>query len=84
MNGLGEIGKWLMIAGTVILLLGGVLWLLSKASFLGHLPGDIRIERPGFTCLIPLASSILISLSLTILLNVVIQIVRFFIRRGSP
>ena len=84
MNGLEMIGKWLMVIGAVILLLGGVVWLLSKVSFLGHLPGDIRIERPGLTCLIPLASSILLSLALTVLLNVVIQIVRFFTRQGPP
>jgi hypothetical protein len=84
MSGLEVIGKWLVIIGTAILLLGGLLWLLSKIPFLGHLPGDIRIERPGLTCLIPLASSILLSLALTVLLNVVIQIVRFFTRQGPP
>ncbi|MCP4541494.1 MAG: DUF2905 domain-containing protein [Chloroflexi bacterium] len=84
MSGLGGIGKWLMAAGVVILLLGGALWLLSKIPSLGRLPGDIRIERSGFTCLIPLVSSIFLSLSLTILLNVILQIARFFTRRGPP
>lgn len=68
------IGKWLMIIGAVMLLLGGLLWLLSKIPFLGHLPGDIRIERPGFTCLIPLVSSILLSIVLTILLNIIVRL----------
>ena len=76
MNGLEMIGKWLVVIGAAMLLLGGLLWLLSRVPFLGHLPGDIRIERPGFTCLIPLVSSILLSILLTILVNVVIQIVR--------
>jgi len=76
------IGKWLMVIGAAMLLLGGLLWLLSRIPFLGHLPGDVRIERPGFTCLIPLASSILLSILLTILLNIVIQIVRLLIHRG--
>ncbi len=82
MNGLETIGKFLVVAGGVLVLLGGLLWLLSKVPFLGHLPGDIRIERPGFTCLIPLASSIILSIVLTILLNIVIQIVRLLIHRG--
>jgi hypothetical protein len=82
-NGLEMTGKSLVIIGGVLVLLGGLLWLASKVSFLGHLPGDIRIERPGFTCLIPLGSSILISVALTVLLNVVIQIVRLLIRRGQ-
>ncbi len=81
MNGLGTTGKLLAVIGGVLILLGGLLWLVSKVSFLGRLPGDIRIERPGFTCLIPLGSSILISVALTVLLNVVIQIVRLLIRR---
>jgi hypothetical protein len=82
MSGFDTIGKLLVVIGGVLVLLGGLLWLGSKLPFLGHLPGDIRIERPGFTCLIPLASSIILSILLTILLNVVIQVVRFLIHRG--
>jgi hypothetical protein len=74
MNGLEAMGKWLMIVGGALLLLGGLVWLLSKLPFLGRLPGDIRIEKPGFTCLIPLASSIIISILLTILLNVIVRL----------
>jgi len=73
MNELGTIGKFLMIAGLSLVVLGSLVWLLSKVHFLGRLPGDIRIERPGFTCLIPLASSIILSILLTILLNVVVR-----------
>ena len=40
---------------------------------LGRLPGDIRIEREGFSCFVPIATSILISLLLTLLLNLVIR-----------
>jgi len=83
MSGLEMVGKWLIAAGAALLLLGGLLWLLSKLPILGHLPGDIRIERPGFTCLIPIASSILLSILGTVLLNLVIQIVRFLMRRGQ-
>jgi len=69
------IGKFLVIAGGGLLLLGGLLWLLSKVPFLGRLPGDIRIERPGFTCLIPVVSSIIISVLLTVLLNLAARII---------
>jgi hypothetical protein len=74
MNGLGMTGKLLMIAGVALTLLGGVLWLFSKVDFFGRLPGDIRIERPGFTCLIPLASSVILSILLTILLNIIVRL----------
>lgn len=83
MSGLEMVGKWLIAAGAALLLLGGLLWLLSKLPVLGHLPGDIRIERQGFTCLIPIASLILLSILGTVLLNLVIQIVRFLMRRGQ-
>ncbi len=76
MNGLGTMGKSLVVMGGALILLGGLLWLFSKVDFLGHLPGDIRIERPGFTCLIPLASSIILSIVLTIVLNIVVRIIK--------
>jgi hypothetical protein len=82
MSGFETMGKLMIVLGAALLLLGGLLWLLSKVPFLGHLPGDIRIERPGFTCLIPLVSSIILSILLTILLNIVVQIVRLLIHRG--
>ena len=75
MKELEMVGKLLLIVGGVLILVGGLVWLLSKAPFLGHLPGDIRIEKPGFTCLIPIVSSILLSIILTIVLNVVIRII---------
>lgn len=74
MTGLEPVGKLLMVVGGVLVLLGGLVWLLAKVTFLGRLPGDIRIERPGFTCLIPLASSIILSLLLTILLNIIVRL----------
>jgi hypothetical protein len=75
MDGFEQIGKTLVIIGIALAALGGLVWLLSKVPFLGRLPGDIRIERPGITCLIPLASSIVISILLTILLNVIVRII---------
>jgi hypothetical protein len=75
MGGLETIGKALVVIGAGLVLLGGLLWLLSRMPFLGHLPGDIRIERPGLTCLVPLASSIILSILLTILLNIIVRII---------
>ena len=75
MNSLETMGKLLLIIGGAMIVLGGLLWLASKVSFLGHLPGDIRIEKPGFTCMVPLASSILISILLTVLLNIIVRLI---------
>ena len=71
MNSLEHSGKLVMILGGSLLLAGGLMWAFSKTQFLGRLPLDIRIERPGFTCFIPLASSILLSIVLTIILNII-------------
>jgi len=74
MNGMESMGKWLVIAGGTLALVGALIWLFSKVEFLGNLPGDIRIERPGFSCMIPLASSILLSIVLTVILNIVVRL----------
>jgi hypothetical protein len=72
---LTALGKWIAILGLVLLVGGGLLWLLGKAGLpLGHLPGDIRIEREGFSCYAPIATMLLLSLLLTILVNVVIRL----------
>jgi hypothetical protein len=74
MNELQTAGKWMVIAGGVLVLTGGFLWVLARAGFLGRLPGDVRIERPGLSCVIPLASSIVLSILLTIVLNVIVRL----------
>lgn len=66
--------RWFIIAGLVLLGIGALLWLVGRTGLpLGRLPGDIRIESGGFTCFIPLASSILISLLLTLVLNLILR-----------
>ena len=63
-------GKLLIIAGAVLLLAGLLLtWAPGVLGWFGRLPGDIRIERPSGSVFIPVTSSILISLVLTLLLN---------------
>ena len=69
------LGRWLIIIGVVIAILGGIVWLLSKIPGVNNFPGTIRIEGAGFTCLIPILASIVISVVLTVLLNLLI---RFF------
>ena len=66
----GSLGKILIVAGAGLALLGTLIWLLSGTGAFGRLPGDIRIERLGLTVMIPLASMCLLSLVLTVVLNV--------------
>ncbi len=66
-----------MIGGIVLFLVGGGFYLAAKFGLpFGRLPGDIRIEREGFSFYFPLASSILISIVLTIVLNVIVRFLR--------
>ena len=55
------LGRSLVILGVVFALVGCVLWLAPQVPFLGKLPGDIRIERPGVRFYFPLASCLLVS-----------------------
>lgn len=71
---LQDIGKVLLLLGGMIFLLGLVLTLGGRLPWLGRLPGDIRIEREGFNCFIPIVTSILLSLLLTVLLNIAIRL----------
>lgn len=66
-----------MIAGAGLLVLGGLIWVVGRAGFpLGRLPGDLRIERDGFSFYFPLASSIIVSIALTLLLNLLARLLK--------
>jgi hypothetical protein len=63
---LAQLGKTLVIIGSSIALLGGLLWLSGVKNLpLGRLPGDILIQRDNFTFYFPLATGILLSLGLS-------------------
>ncbi|MBN1304432.1 MAG: DUF2905 domain-containing protein [Anaerolineales bacterium] len=65
-------GRLLMLGGAILFLVGGGIFLAGKFGLpLGRLPGDIRIEGEHGSFYFPLATSILISILLTILLNVI-------------
>ena len=61
------LGRTLIIFGLLIAALGLLLTLAGKLPWLGRLPGDISIRRENFTFYFPLATSIILSLLLTLL-----------------
>lgn len=70
MPDLSNLGRWLLFLGLGIAVLGGLIWLVGRMGLpLGRLPGDIRIERGNFTCFVPIATSIILSLLLTLAAN---------------
>jgi hypothetical protein len=65
-----QTGKYLIIAGTLILLAGLLIYFFSdKLHWIGRLPGDIRVERGNFRFYFPLTTMILLSLVLSILIR---------------
>ena len=64
---MGEIAKGLMLLGLLLLGLGAVLALAPHVPWLGRLPGDIRIERPGGSFYFPITTCLLVSIVLSIL-----------------
>lgn len=65
MNGLG---KSLIIMGLLIALVGVILTFAGKIPWLGRLPGDIYVKRDNFTFYFPLATSIIVSVVLSLIL----------------
>lgn len=66
----GSFSRYILTAGVILLLIGGIVYLFEKAGLrFGSLPGDIRIERGNATCVVALGASILLSVLLTLLLN---------------
>lgn len=62
-----DLGRILIGIGVVCLALGFFLTVAGKVPFIGRLPGDIYIKREGFVFYFPLATSILISILLSLL-----------------
>jgi hypothetical protein len=58
--------RWLVIMG-IIFIVAGIVWPWLSRLGIGHLPGDIYIERKGFSCYAPIMTSIVISVVLSIL-----------------
>ena len=71
-----NIARYMIIGGVILILIGGGIYLAARIGLpLGRLPGDIRIDGENGTFYFPLATSILVSVVLTIFLNIII---RFF------
>ncbi len=70
MDGMQPIGRLLIVAGIILALVGVVLVLGPRIPLLGRLPGDFHFESGNVRVFLPLGTMLLISLILTIVLNV--------------
>lgn len=64
-----DLGKLLIIFGVIVIAVGLFLLISPKISWMGRLPGDILIKKKNFTFYFPLATSIVLSVVLTVLIN---------------
>ena len=63
-----ELAKGLILTGVVLIIAGILLLVLPKMPFIGRLPGDILIKRENFTFHFPLATSIIVSIIISLIL----------------
>ena len=71
------IGRYLVIGGVILILLGGGFFLAARLGLpLGSLPGDIRIEGQKGALYFPIVTCIILSLVLTVLLNIILRLFR--------
>jgi hypothetical protein len=59
--------RWLIIAGVVLIVLG-LAWPLIAKLGLGRLPGDIHVERDGYSFYFPIVTGLIISVVLSLIL----------------
>ncbi|MCL5985800.1 MAG: DUF2905 domain-containing protein [Actinobacteria bacterium] len=75
---MSNLAKILIIMGTVLVIAGLLVFAFQKIPYFGKLPGDIVIKRENFQIYIPFATSILISIILSILATIIF---RFILRK---
>jgi hypothetical protein len=74
MDNLLALGRWMVIGGIALAIMGGLVWLFARFSGMSSLPGTLQINIPGGTCIIPVLGSIVLSIVLTLLLNLLIRL----------
>ena len=65
-----ELGKFVVVIGIIMTLLGLVMWSGFAPKWLGRLPGDIRIEREHSAFYFPIVTCIILSILLSLLLSI--------------
>ena len=64
-----EVGRAVVLAGLIIVAVGLLIWIGPRIPFFGRLPGDIAIERDNVSVFAPIGSMVVVSLVLTVVLN---------------
>jgi FtsH-binding integral membrane protein len=65
-----QLGKYIVITGIIFVIVGLIIYFSgNKLNWIGHLPGDIRIEKENFKFYFPITTMIIISLILTLIIK---------------
>ena len=76
MDPLTNLGRWIIYVGLLLVAIGGIIWLLGRIPGLDRLPGTWVWEGENWTVVAPIGAMIIISIVLTIILNVVARLFR--------
>ena len=65
-------GKYIIIIGAIIIVIGIIIYFFhDKLTWIGKLPGDIRVEKENFKFYFPVTTMILLSLAITLIINLI-------------
>jgi len=71
------LARMVAVFALILLVVAGLLFLAAKFNIsLGKFPGDLVIRRGNFTCAVPLVSSLLISIVITVILNILLAFMK--------
>ncbi len=64
-----QLGKILIYAGLILILIGAIIWLFhDKLGWFGHLPGDIRIKKENYSFYFPITTMIILSVIISLII----------------
>jgi len=67
-----QLGKILIIAGIILIIAGAILYVAGdKLNWVGHLPGDIRVEKENVRFYFPITTMILLSVVISVILWII-------------
>jgi hypothetical protein len=70
-----DTGKWIVLTGVIVVVIGLIIYFFhDKLTWLGHLPGDIRIENDNFRFYFPVTTMIILSLVLSFIIFIIRKI----------
>lgn len=73
MSNLHSVGKMFMYLGAILFIMGFLLTISGRFLGLGRLPGDIYIQKGNFTFYFPVVTGIILSVVLTVIMNVFLR-----------